>query len=37
VSEQAHIYTFDYEKTLSHYINWGKDGRTSILQGSQAR
>jgi hypothetical protein len=35
VSEQAHIYTFDYDRTLNHYINFGKtDGRSSIMQQS---
>lgn len=35
VSEQAHIYTFDYERTLNHYINFGSaDARSSIMQQS---
>lgn len=34
VSEQAHIYTFDYERTLHHYINFGKEGRNSVMQQS---
>jgi hypothetical protein len=40
VSEQAHIYTFDYERSLHHFINWGKeraDGRSSMVGRSQVQ
>lgn len=40
VSQQAHIYTFDYERTLNHFINWGKergDMRISVIPRSQVQ